>query len=81
MEHKSSFNKQLRKEISARAVMNKEIESLQENIDINIEEIYNVVKEIKRIKKLILKRKKKNRTYADLSLRISKLNISRPIKK
>ena len=77
MEHKSSFNKQLRKEITARAVMNKEFISLQENIDKNIEEIYNVDKEIKRIKKLILKRKKKNRTYTDLSLRINKLNISK----
>ena len=57
--------------------MNKKIKSLQENIDINIEEIYNVDKEIKRIKKLILKRKKKNRTYTDLSLRINKLNISK----
>ena len=77
MEHNSSFNKQLRKEITARAVMNKEIKSLQENIDINIEEIYNVDREIKRIKKLTLKRKKKNRTYTDLSLRVNKLNISK----
>ena len=77
MEHKSSFNKQLRKEVTARAVMNKEIKSLQENIDINIEEIYNVDMEIKRVKKLIRKRKQKNRTYTDLSLRINKLNISK----
>ena len=77
MEHKSSYNKQLRKEITARAVMNKEIKSLQENIDINIGEIYNVDMEIKRIKKLILERKKKNRSYTDLSLRINKLNISK----
>ena len=77
MEHKSSFNKQLRKEITARAVMNKEIKSLQENIDINFEEIYNADMEIKRIKKVILKRKKKNRTYTDLSLRVNKLNISK----
>ena len=58
MEHKSSFNKELRKEITARVVMNREIETLQENIDKNIEEIYNVDMEIKRIKKIILKRKK-----------------------
>ena len=57
--------------------MNKEIKSLQENIDINIGEIYNVDMEIKRIKKLILKRKKKNRSYTDLSLRINKLKISK----
>ena len=62
MEHESSFNKQLRKEITARAVMNKEIETLKGYIDKNIEEIYNVDMEIKRIKKLILRRKKKNRT-------------------
>ena len=77
MEHESSFNKQLRKEITARAVMNKEIKTLKTNIDKNNEEIYNVDMEIKRIKKLILKRKKKNRTYTDLSLRVIKLNISK----
>ena len=77
MEHKSSFNKQLRKEITVRAVMNKEIETLKGNIDKNIEEIYNTDMEIKRMKKVILKRKKKNRTYTDLSLRINKLNISK----
>ena len=77
MEHESSFNKQLRKEITARALMNKEIKSLHENIGIIIEEIYNIDREIKRIEKLILKRKKKNRTYTDLSLRINKLNISK----
>ena len=77
MEHNSSFNKQLRKKITARVVMNKETKSLQENIDINIEEIYNVDREIKRIKKLTLKKKKKNRTYTDLSLRVNKLNISK----
>ena len=59
MEHKSSYNKELRKEITARAVMNREIKTLQENIDKNIEEIYNVDMEIKRIKKIILTRKKK----------------------
>ena len=77
MEYKSSFNNQLRKEITARAVMNKEIKSLQENIDINFEEIYNADMEIKRIKKVILKRKKKNRTYTDLTLKVNKLNISK----
>ena len=81
MEHKSSFNKQLRKEITARAAMNKEIETLKGDIDKTIEEIYNTDMEIKRIKKVILKRKKKNRTYTDLSLRVNKLNISKPISK
>ena len=77
MEHDSSYNKQLRKEITARAVMNNEIKSLQEIIDMNIGEIYNVDMEIKRIKKLILEREKKNRSYTDLFLRINKLNISK----
>ena len=42
MEHDFSFNKQLRKEITARAVMNKQIKLLKGDIDKNIEEIYNV---------------------------------------
>ena len=57
--------------------MNKEIETLKGDIDKIIEEIYNTDMEIKRIKKVILKRKKKNRTYTDLSLRVNKLNISK----
>ena len=48
MEHKSSFNKQLRKEITARAVMNKRNKKLEVDIDKNIEEIYNVDIEIKK---------------------------------
>ena len=36
MEQDSSFNNQLRREITARAVMNKEIKTLQENIDIKL---------------------------------------------
>ena len=36
MEQDSSFNKQLRKEITARAVMNKEIKKLEVNTDENI---------------------------------------------
>ena len=77
MEHKSSFNKELRKEITARAVMNREFKTLQENIDKNIEEIYNIDMEIKRNKKIILKRKKKNRNYIDLSLRLIELKNSK----
>ena len=77
MEHKSSFNKELRKEITARAVMNREFKTLQENIDKNIEEIYNIDMEIKRNKKNILKRKKKNRNYIDLSLRLIELKNSK----
>ena len=35
MEHDSSFNKQLRKEITARAVMNKKVKMLEVDIDEN----------------------------------------------
>ena len=77
MEHESSFNKQLRKEITARAVTNKKNKMLEADIDENNKKIDDADMEIKRIKKLILKRKKKNRSYTDLSLRINKLNISK----
>ena len=59
MEHNSSFNNQLRKEITARAVMNKKIKMLKSDIDVNNEKIYDVDKEFKRVKKLIHKRKQK----------------------
>ena len=51
MEQDSSFNNQLRKEIPARAVMNKKIKTLQSDIDVNNKKIYDVDMEIKRIKK------------------------------
>ena len=35
MEHESSFNKQLRKEITAKTVMNKKIKMLETDIDEN----------------------------------------------
>ena len=35
MEHKSSFNKKLRKEITTRAVMNKKIKMLKVDVDEN----------------------------------------------
>ena len=49
MEHYSSFNKQLRKEITARAVMNKQIIKLEVNIDENSTKLYDVDLESKRI--------------------------------
>ena len=70
MEQDSSFTNQLRKEITARAVMNKKIKMLKSDIDGNNKKIYDVDKEIKRVKKLLRKRKKKNRNYNDLSLRL-----------
>ena len=62
MEHDSSFNKQLRKEITARAVMNKQIKKIEVNIDENNEKLYDLDMEIKRIKKVIPKKKKITRT-------------------
>ena len=77
MEHESSFNKQLRKEITARAVMNKKIKMLEADIDENNKKIDDVDIEIKRIKKAISKRKQKNRNYINLSLKINKLKFSK----
>ena len=59
MEHESSFNKQLRKEITARAVMNKKIKMLEADIDGNNKKIDDADMEIKRIKTAISKRKQK----------------------
>ena len=58
MEQDSSFNNQLRREITARAVMNKKIKMLKSDIDGNNKKIYDLDKEIKRVKKLIRKSKK-----------------------
>ena len=49
MEQDSSFNDQLRKEITARAVINKKIKMFKENIDENNKKIDKINKEINRI--------------------------------
>ena len=49
MEHNSSFNKQLRKKITGRAVMNKEIKTLKADVDENIIKIFDADIEINRI--------------------------------
>ena len=61
MEHKSSYNNQLRKEITAKAVMNKKIKMLENDIDENNKKIDDADIEIKRIKKTISKRKQKKK--------------------
>ena len=54
---------------------------LEADIDENIIKLYDVDNEIKRIKKVIPKRMKKNRTYTDLSLRVNELkNIKTDLK-
>ena len=77
MEHISSFNNQLRREITARAVINKKTKLLKADIDVNNKKIFDVNKEIERVKKLIPKRKQKNRNYTDLSLRLIELKNSK----
>ena len=77
MEHDSSFNNQLRREITALAVMNKKIKILKSDIDGNNKKIYDADKDIKRVKKLIHKRKQKNRNYTDLSLRLIEIKNSK----
>ena len=77
MEQDSSFNNQFKREITARAVINKKIKKLKSNIDGNNKKIYDVDEEIKRIKKLIHKRKQKNRNYNNLSLRLIEIKNSK----
>ena len=69
MEHDSPIKKQVRKEITARAVMNRKIKLLEVDIDENNEKIYGVDK-TNRIKKPIRKRKQKDCNYRDLSSRL-----------
>ena len=77
MEQYSSFNDQLRKKITARAVMNKKIKMFKENIDENNKKIDNINKEINRIKKVIRKRRQKNKQFQDLYLKTNKLKFSK----
>ena len=78
MEQVSLFNNQLRREITARAVMNKKIKMLKSDIDGNNKKIYDVDIEINRIKKVIRKKKtKKNKQFQDLYLKINKLKFSK----
>ena len=77
MERDSSFNNQLRRKITARAVTNKKIKILKSDIDGNNKKMYDLDKEIKRVKKLIRKRKQKNRNYIDLSWRLIEIKNSK----
>ena len=71
MEEDSSFNKQLRKEITARAVMNKKIKMLEADIDEINKKIDQITLERNRIKKTIRRRKQKYQHHRELSLRIN----------
>ena len=60
MEHESSYNNQLRKEITAKAVMNKKIKMLEADIDENNKKKYMMqILKIKESKELYLKESKK----------------------
>ena len=53
MEHKSSNNKYLRKEITARAELSKIIRMLEADLNKNNEKIDEITREINRIQKFI----------------------------
>ena len=57
--------------------MNKKIKMLKSDIDGNNKKIYDVDKEINRIKKVIRKRRQKNKQFQDLYLKINKLKFSK----
>ena len=73
MEPNYSFKKQLRKELTARAEMNKCTRMLEADLDKNNEKIYEITREINRIQTVILKRRWKNREHRELSLILSGL--------
>ena len=63
MEHDSSCNKRLRKEITVRAVMNEKYRKLDADIDKNGEKMDEIYREINRIKKAIRRRKQKHQHH------------------
>ena len=77
MEHDSSFNKQLKKEITTRAPMNGKFKKLVADIDKNFENVDEITLELKRIKKAISRRRQKRQRHRELSLRLNELNNSK----
>ena len=73
MEHDSSFNKRLRKEITTRAEMNKKTKLLEVDIDEKNRKIYDVDEEINTIKKAISKRRHKDRKNREILSRLNEL--------
>ena len=70
MERDYSFNEQLRKEITAIAIVNKKIKMLEVHIDENILQKFDVDKEINTIQKAIRRRRQKNPDYRELFSRV-----------
>ena len=79
MKHDSAFNKKLRKEMTARALMNEKNTMVKADIDKNIEEIEETPREINKIKKAIYKRRQKNQEHRELSSRLNELTISKTV--
>ena len=77
MEHNSSFNKQLRKEITARAVMNIKIQMLKADIDENNKKMCDIDKKINKIQKTIRRRKQKHKQHREPSSRLNILKKSK----
>ena len=77
MEHNCSFNKQLRKEITARAVIYKKFKKLEADIDDSNEKVDDISQEITRIKKAIRRMRQKDRKYRIVSSRPTEINISK----
>ena len=81
MEHKFSFNKPLRDQITARVVMNGENKMIEVNIDENNKKLYDVDREIRTTQKAIRRRRQKNREYQPPTSRLKEVkNFSTDLK-
>ena len=73
MEGESSFNKQLKKEITARAVMNKKNKTVEADIDENNIKLFDVDNQYNKVRKAMRRRKQKHQKYRELFSRFSEL--------
>ena len=71
MEQNFSYNKQLGKQITVRAVMNDKNRMLEADIDKNLEKIDEITRENNRIKTAIPKRSQEGREHREISLRLN----------
>ena len=77
MEHDFLCNKQLRRKITARAVIDKTKKKLQSDKDKNNEKLDNIPRKINRIKEAIRMKRRKGREHLERSFRINKLKNSK----
>ena len=77
MEHDSSYEKRLRKEITVSAVKNQDIRISKAEVNKNDEKIDEMTQEINRIKTAICRKRQKHQHHRELSLRLIKLNFSK----